>query len=425
MKKVISLLLILLLWGSMTISVTAAPEEPVITMQPQSPCYNETGTAMYTVKATGTNLTATWYIEYEGETYTVSANGETREPWEDYVTVGYAVSHPDASTFTFVIEGIEKGLDGAEVWCEIEDGHYSVPSQVGHIMVGNYGTPPEILEIPVSISVKQGEEAEIRCVARSGDGSQLEFLWYETGTGKFEDMRAVNRGTETSDYMFCDTSTVGTSYYVCGITTSGGGMAYSSMVEVNVLPKTTAAEPEILTKTLPNATVGTLYDVQLQCSDPDAEFFPYYNPGGKNDLAESTWLGLSADGRLMGTPVQAGTYGFSVCAMSPGGETYMTYTLVVEEASQTETTEPTGTTEPSGTADTTAPGATEQEVHQGTEPAETDRATIEGGQKSPSVVEIPLAAEQSDSIPWWILVAVALGAVGIGVGVAFILIKKK
>ena len=404
MKKVISLLLIVLLCSMLAVPALAAPEAPVITMQPQSPNYPEYSVAIYTVKATGTNLTATWYIEYQGKTYNASQIGGSMQPWEAYAGESYGAKKLDNNTFCFVFEGIEDELSGAEIWCEIEDGHYNVVSQVGHITVGNYGSPPEILSIPASITVKRGEEAEIRCIAKSSDGSQLNFLWYETGTGKFEDMQAIDRGAETGDYMFCDTRTVGTRYYVCGITTSGGGMAYSSMAEVNVVAETTtAAAPEIQTETLPNAVVGTQYSVQLKCTDPDAEFFPYYNPGTQNDLEEGSWLGLSIDGWLMGTPTKAGTYSFSVCATGAGGEDYGVYTLTVVEADSQEATEPT-----SGTTQTTEPTTTESE-----------------NVTTPTTEPTTQTEQPEKATPWWVLVLVGLGAAGIGVGVAVILIKKK
>ena len=404
MKKVISLLLIVLLCGMLAAPALAAPEGPVITMQPQSPNYPEYSVAIYTVKATGTNLTATWYIEYQGKTYNASQIGGTMQPWEAYAGESYGAKKLDDNTFCFVFEGIEEELSGAEIWCEIEDGHYNVVSQVGHITVGNYGSPPEILSIPASITVKRGEEAEIRCIAKSSDGSQLNFLWYETGTGKFEDMQAIDRGAETGDYMFCDTRTTGTRYYVCGITTSGGGMAYSSMVEVNVVAETTtAAAPKIQTEKLPNAVVGTQYSVQLKCTDPDAEFFPYYNPGTQNDLEEGSWLGLNIDGWLMGTPTKAGTYSFSVCAMGAGGEDYGVYTLTVVEADSQETTEST-----TGTTQTTEPTTTELE-----------------NVTTPTTEPTTQTEQPEKATPWWVLVLVGLGAAGIGVGVAVILIKKK
>ena len=408
MKKVISLLLVVLLCGMLAVPALCAPEEPVITMQPQNPSYPEYSVAIYTVKATGTNLTATWYIEYQGKTYNASNLGGTMQPWEAYAGEGYGPRKLDNNTFCFIFEGVEAELSGAKIWCELEDGHYSVTSRKAYITVGNYGSPPEILSIPASITVKQGQEAEIRCVAKSADGSQLAFLWYETTTGKLEDIQALNRGTEDCDFLFCDTSSVGTRYYVCGITTTGGGMAYSSVVEVNVEANAPAvAPPEIMTKTLPNATVGVPYAVELKCTDPDAEFFPYYNPGTQNDLEDGSWVGLSIDGWLMGTPDKAGIYSFSVCVMGAGGEDYMTYTLTVVEPAPPETTAP--ATEPTEVPEVTTTPAeittTAPSAETPTEPQETQQT--------------------EEAIPWWVFLLVGLGAANIGVCVAVILSRKK
>ena len=419
MRKIIVIVLCALLLTGLSVNVLAAPEEPVITMQPQSHYYPEYSVAIYTVKATGTNLSAYWYIEWEGKTYNASQIGGAMQPWEAYAGESYGAKKLDKNTFCFIFQGIEEELSGAELWCEIEDGHYSVPSQVAHIIVGNYGSPPEILDIPASITVQQGDEADIRCLAKSTDGSQLEFLWYETGTGKFEDLQAINRGTEISDYMFCDTSNIGTRYYVCGITTSGGGMAYSSAVEVNVVEKTiTVAEPEIQTKTLPVAMVGTQYSFQLKCSDPNAEFFPYYNPGTNNDLEDGSWIGLSIDGWLMGTPDKAGTYSFSVCAMGAGGEDYAVYTLNVVDAPDAETTAPTESVSQTTQApsETTAPAQTENEVTKA--PTPETQAPIEepAGQQQ--------AEEKDTGLPWWALTLIALVGAVAGVGTAVLLIRK-
>lgn len=237
MRKTIVIFLCVLLLAGLSVNVWAAPEEPVITMQPQSPNYPNYSVAIYTVKAEGTNLMATWYMEWMGKTYTISNIGGTMQDWEPYAGEAYGAKKLDDNTFAFIFEGIEYDLDGAYIWCVIEDGHYDVTSQKARISVGNSNTPPEIVSIPAQVTAAQGEEAEIRCVAKSPDGSQLSFLWYETDTGRMEDMRAVNRGTETSDYLFCDTSYPGTRSYLCMVETSGGGLAYSSIVSVTVTEK--------------------------------------------------------------------------------------------------------------------------------------------------------------------------------------------
>ena len=238
MQKTIVIFLCVLLLAGLSVNVWAATEEPVITMQPQSPNFPNYSVAIYTVKAEGTNLIATWYMEWLGKTYTISNIGGTMQDWEPYAGEAYGAKKLDDNTFAFIFEGIEYDLDGAYIWCVIEDGHYDVTSQKVRISVGNSITPPEIVSIPAPLTVAQGEEAELRCVAKSPDGSQLSFLWYETDTGRMEDMRAVNRGTETSDFLFCDTSSLGTRNYICMVETSGGGVAYSSLVPVTVTEKT-------------------------------------------------------------------------------------------------------------------------------------------------------------------------------------------
>ena len=237
-RKLISFFLSILLIGSLAVVAFAAPEGPVITMQPQSPNYPNYSVAIYTVKVEGTNLMATWYMEWMGKTYTISNIGGTMQDWEPYAGEAYGARKLDDNTFAFIFEGIEYDLDGAYIWCVIEDGHYDVTSQKVRISVGNSNTPPEIVSIPAQLTVAQGEEAEIRCVAKSPDGSQLSFLWYETDTGRMEDMRAINRGTETGDFLFCDTSSLGTRNYICMVKTADGGVAYSSLVPVTVIEKT-------------------------------------------------------------------------------------------------------------------------------------------------------------------------------------------
>lgn len=237
MRKAICLMLAVLMCCMLAIPTMAASEKPVITLQPQSPNYPEYSVAVYTVKAEGANLQATWYMEWLGKTYTISDIGGAMQDWEPYAGESYGARKLDDNTFAFIFEGIEYDLDGAYIWCVMEDGHYGVTSQKNRISVGNENRPPEIVSIPTELTVEQGDLAEIRCVAKTSDGSELSFLWYETDTGKREDIRAVNRGTETADYLICDTDNVGTRNYVCLVESANGGMTYSSVVAVTVTEK--------------------------------------------------------------------------------------------------------------------------------------------------------------------------------------------
>lgn len=410
MKKGLCLLLACLLICSLAVCAMAAQEGPVITMQPQSPNIPHYGVAIYTVKATGSNLSATWYMEWQGKTYTISELGGAMQPWEAYAGEAYGPRKLDDNTFAFIFEGIERDLDGARIWCVIEDGHYDVTSRKAYVMVGNSFTAPEILDIPSDVTVEQGAEAEIRCVAKAPEGTQLSFVWYETDTGRFEDMRAVNRGEETTDYLLCDTSVVGTRNYLCKVESSEGGLIYSSIVQVTVIEKSQVVEaPEIQTKQLPEATAGTAYDAQLRCSDPNASFSVYFNPGKKNEF-EQTGLSLSKDGRITGTPQNAGSFTFCICAAGAGGEDYWEYTLTVNQPKPQET-------EP--VAPTTVPGATEPSAVPGPG-GETVKPTIKPAPTVPTQEE-----PMQGGIPWWALVLTGVLAAGAGVVTALLLARKK
>ena len=411
MKRALSVFLCLLLVCLLTVPVLAAPAEPVITMQPQSPNYPNYSVAMYTVKVSGTNLSAIWYMDWQGTTYTISDIGGSMQAWEPYAGEAYGARKLDSNTFSFIFEGIEEELNGASIWCVIEDGHYSITSQKAQVMVGNSSTPPTIVSIPAGLTVKQGEAAEIRCVCQAPAGTQLSYVWYETHTGRLQDIQAINRGTETSDYLFCDTNSTGTRYYVCMIETSAGGVAYSSVVPVTVTENPQADPlPEITTKSLPEAEAGTAYSAQLRCSDPNAEFSIFYNPGKANDF-NKTGLTLSNSGLISGTPTAAGSYGFCVCAAGAGGEDYMVYTLTVREAEKQEVTEP---TEPEETTEPTT--STEPSKPADTSPAETKPASTDPAESTPGV---PTTGSTPDSnaktFPWLVVGLIVAAVLGIAV----------
>lgn len=95
-----------------------------------------------------------------------------------------------------------------------------------------------------------------------------------------------------------------------------------------------AVYPEFITTSLPEATVGELYNVHVQCTADDAMIGVYYNPGHKNEF-EETGLTISSDGIISGYPTEPGSYTFTLYAIGEGGDNYMEYTLVVNEASET------------------------------------------------------------------------------------------
>jgi len=241
MKKILSAALCCLLLCALAVPAMAAPEGPVITLQPQSPTYTQYDVAIYTVKVEGTNLTATWYMEWQEKTYNISDTSGAMQAWEPFAGETYGPQQLDANTFAYTFGGVEYDMDGAKIWCVIEDGHYDVSSQKVRVSVKEFGPPPSILEIPAQVTVEQDAEAEIRCVAASpAEDVQLTYRWYETTTGSMDDISAVTE-VQQSDSLKLDTSVVGTRNYVCQVSTSEGGIAYSSIVPVTVMEKAAPA----------------------------------------------------------------------------------------------------------------------------------------------------------------------------------------
>ncbi len=412
MRKILQYLLITALMLTLAVYVIAAPAEPQITMQPQNYQYPQYSVAMYSVEATGTNLYAIWYLEYEGKTYNLSDNTNGVEPWEGYAGEKYGPIN-EGNTFGWFFGGIEEGLNGAQIWCVIEDGHYSITSERALITVQGDVMPPEILKMPAALTVQKGERAEARCVAKSVDNSQLEFQWYETSTGKLPDIRAIS--DETSDTLFFNTQTTGTQYYVCCVTSSAGGRAYSSVLPVTVTDSGVATEgkaPTFQTKTLPQGRVGEDYGFTLETDDHGAVFNVSYNPGGANDF-EKTGLVLTQEGMLAGKLTKAGTYTFTVCVSNTYGEDYGVLTLTVVDSAET-----TPTTQPEETQ-----ASTTQEVET-TEVPDTQEAMATEGTTTPTKDKDD-DGEKGGNGKWLLIVCVGVAAVGIGVGLGIIIGKKK
>lgn len=331
MKRALSIVFVLVLLCVPFFSAHAA-QGFKITLQPQNYQYPEYAVAIYTVKVEDPAGTpkATWYMKYEGKTYNISQIGGIYpvQPWEGYAGENYG-PRADGNTFTYTFAGIEEELDGAEIWCVAEDGHYDLESAHAVITVSSVlsVSPPEILSVPAEAVVPVGEELELRCVARSGaENVQLSYQWYETTTGKLQDVKAIVG--EDSDFYLPETAWPGTHYYVCGVFGSNGGRAYSSVIKVTVeeIPG-----PKITTKTLPAGEVGKPYQAKIETDSKGCQITEYYNPGHFNDLGKSG-LKLAVDGTISGTPEKAGNYTFTVCAANQYGEDYAEFTIGVKKA---------------------------------------------------------------------------------------------
>ena len=203
-----------------------------------------------------------------------------------------------------------------------------------------------------------------------------------------------------------------------------------TFVHITVVPASGAGgagdmPPAITLKSLPTAYVGEKYSVKIDCGDPNADFWEYYNPGKANDLGK-TGLIITDRGVLEGTPTKAGNYTFTICAGNDNGEDYATYTLVVKEAAEkpTEATEPEDTapteavTEAPTDAQATVPEATDGSITTGTTTEKPDgtnnnQTGIDGFGNNGGGIN-----------PLWVIIAAVFVVLSAGIVVVIILLVK-
>ena len=243
MKKFTALLMITLLAAAMIVPVSAA-EKPVITLQPQNYVYPEFASALWSVRATGENLSYDWYIVYNGTAYRTADAFAENHPWLNGVT-GSGYGSNEAGD-TFFIEGIGSALDGALIYCVVSNEAGSVTSASAYISVSGKKSPPW-LNVPASVTVEQETVLKLFCEAEAAEGDSVSsYAWFETPTGQLKDIVAMGSygdQPEEDPVLVCDTSTPGTRYYVCYVMTKLGGCAYTSVIPVTVTEKTVVTQP--------------------------------------------------------------------------------------------------------------------------------------------------------------------------------------
>lgn len=410
MKKFTAILLIAALVCLLAIPAAAATEISIV-RQPQNPTVIEYGVAEYEIKAYGYNLYCTWYMDYQGKTYDISDTSVGIQPWEPYAGETYGDREPEVNgaftTFRYFFAGIGPELDGAKIYAVITNGHDELTSQKARIrVVEDAGSPPVIM-VAAGMEVYQGEPLDLYCEASDPMGGTLSYLWYETTTGELEDIIAVNRGAEDKDTLHVDTSTPGTYYYVCGVDTSNGGSAYSSVIPVTVYYKQNDI-PVCYTEDSRSLVGHTMTVDIMAMMDQDARIwnavlenrvqYQWYQDGQAIDGATAKALTLEdkQDGKLVHVVITCDDLVISGLPFE-----------VTKEQSDIpdDPSDPTEPTQPSKPADPTQPS----EPAEPTQPAQKDDP----------------ADQPKAEFPGWGYVIIAVVAVGIVAAVVLFAIKKK
>lgn len=163
----------------------------------------------------------------------------------------------------------------------------------------------------------------------------------------------------------------------------------------------TGPTPEITTKSLADATVGKEYYVKLECSDPDAVFSEFMG----SQLAEFG-LCLTQHGEIEGTPTKTGNCHINIRVLSEdGGENSVSFDLTVTAETEPPQTIPTTTTQTNSESTNSTPS----------------EATPTETQPQTQISTTP----KEDAFPWWGYAVIILSGVTAGIGIAFMLIKRK
>lgn len=243
--KRLTIILCLILILPVLVLPAYANKAPIITQQPQNCIFPENSVATWSVEATGTDLSYTWYIRYHGIDYCTLTSFNEGHPWQEGVLgSGYGWNQTGN---VFYINGIGSALDGAVIFCIVTSGandftvsHFATISVSGQVM-------PPTLVVPASVTIEQDKILKLYCDATAAEGDEvISYLWYETTTGELKDIVAIgiNEGYEENyPILVCDTTTPGTRYYVCMVETQKGGRAYSSVIPVTVKKSGSQTKP--------------------------------------------------------------------------------------------------------------------------------------------------------------------------------------
>lgn len=124
--------------------------------------------------------------------------------------------------------------------CGAQIGTASEHTFVNGICACGKRAPAPVIEVFENVEVMQGQTIFLNCNATAPGSPALSYQWYQTDSGKIEDITAIN-GTTANLYV--DTSVPGTYYFVCGVNTSHGGSAYSNVIRVIIRPAVFTQQP--------------------------------------------------------------------------------------------------------------------------------------------------------------------------------------
>ncbi|MBQ7444478.1 MAG: hypothetical protein IJS71_00870 [Clostridia bacterium] len=160
MKKFVYLFVLAAALFAIGFVFTPVTSFAAITAQPQSDVYPEGAVASYLCESDAEGAEYNWFVEYEGVEYDLNSPDIMTFPWIAYA--GEEFGAPSGKLLFF--GGIEKGLDGAYVFCRVKEGGKEISSQKAQIKVVDKDYPNMFgIKQPKDVTANAGDTVTVTC----------------------------------------------------------------------------------------------------------------------------------------------------------------------------------------------------------------------------------------------------------------------
>lgn len=207
--------------------------EPEVTWDPQSRCFPAGSDAVYSVTASGRELSFSWSMEFNGTTYDIT------EQKDALMAAGLSAYCSDIRTedeknrSRLIISGVKEGIDSiygkfTKVYCVVSNPRASAFSNNAYVLVGPKGIPypPEIYIKPVAAFIASDIVPKVACDVFEEEGAEYHYQWYEIEQGKLEYAMAVMYADD-SPILIPDFAKQYTDY-ICMVTVTKNGVSADS-----------------------------------------------------------------------------------------------------------------------------------------------------------------------------------------------------
>jgi hypothetical protein len=223
---------------SSTVTIIENPS-PVINTQPVDYASCAGDNAVFSVSASGTNLTYQWQVNTGG----------------GFVNVNNGGVYSGATTSTLNITGFTIGMDGYQYQCIVTGTINCTASSITNAVTLNATSSPNVITQPVSQTICEGDNAVF---TTSATGTGLTYQWQEnTGSGF---VNVVNGGAYSG-------ATSGT-LTVSGVTAGMDGYQYQCIISGSICVSSSTSDVVLITITTSPSISQQPADIYVCPTDP-------------------------------------------------------------------------------------------------------------------------------------------------------------